>query len=70
MVHDALDHGAELLFEELVGVGATDLSAMVHQKKQLGVFREIDSPVDSPDYGCGEIMRDFEFAQPKISIDS
>lgn len=39
VVHDELEHGAELFYDELVGVAPERLKTMVQRKRDLAVFR-------------------------------
>jgi hypothetical protein len=55
VIYDELDHGAELLFEEKVGVSNEQIEKWVLPKEQLNVFRPSERP-DGPDYSSKEIM--------------
>ena len=55
VVHDDLEHGAELLYQENVGVPREQLEAWIHPKEQLSVFRPCE-PSAGPDYSAKDIM--------------
>jgi Domain of unknown function (DUF4288) len=57
LIHDELEHGGELMFEEEIGVLEEDLQAMITLKSDLSVFREFQprDPYD-PNYHSKEIM--------------
>jgi hypothetical protein len=48
VVHDDLEHGAELRYREDISVPEVDVAELVKAKEQLSVFREI-KPSDGPD---------------------
>lgn len=57
VIHDELEHGAELMFEEKIDVSDDAVQDMITAKSQLNVFRpdEVGDP-SRPDYACKEIM--------------
>jgi len=59
VIHDELEHGAELMFEEKIDVSEDVVQGIITTKSQLNVFRS-DEPGDSskPNYGCKEIMEE------------
>lgn len=59
MIHDKLEHGAELMFEEAIGISEDAVQNMITTKSLLNVFRS-DELRDSakPNYGCKEIMEE------------
>jgi len=59
VIHDELDDGAELLYEQKVGVPHHEIEKWVLPKEQLAVFRSI-APGDWPDYSSKETMDDVE----------
>ncbi|MGA8012373.1 MAG: DUF4288 domain-containing protein [Candidatus Acidiferrales bacterium] len=65
VIHDELDHGAELLYEEIVGPSEEEVKRWLVPKEQLGVFRLVETG-KSPDYSSKEIMEDVR----RISNDS
>jgi hypothetical protein len=55
VVHDELEDGAELLFEEHVGISTAAARSLVRPRSKLAVFRPIErSP--KPDYASGEVV--------------
>lgn len=42
VVYEALEHGAELLYEEKLGVKKEVINALVQPKEQLSVFKPMD----------------------------
>jgi Domain of unknown function (DUF4288) len=57
VVYDELEHGAEILYEELVGLPEEQVRALVRPKKDLGVFQPV-SPKTGPDYSSREIVEE------------
>jgi hypothetical protein len=57
VIHDELEHGGELRYEELIGLSTKDIESMLRQKKDLSVFRPI-TPTEGPDYSSREVLRD------------
>jgi hypothetical protein len=58
VVHDELEHGAELLYTESVGVPEATLREWARPKERLGVFAPIPPRrVDRPNYLSEEVMR-------------
>lgn len=59
VIHDELEDGAELMFEEKIGIPEERLQKMIYPKHKLNVFRPIQ-PRDSsqPNYGCQEIIEE------------
>lgn len=57
VIYEELEHGAELMFEEEVGMSEDELQKMLTPKSQLAVF-DSDQPIDPsrPDYSSKEIM--------------
>jgi hypothetical protein len=57
VIHDELEHGAELMYEEKIGVCEDKLQAMLTPKSELAIFRPWQ-PKDSsvPDYSSKEVM--------------
>jgi hypothetical protein len=55
VVHDRLEHGAELLFSENIGMSEADVVKLVVPKDRLAVFRPTQSS-DGPDYSSQEIV--------------
>lgn len=57
IVYEGLEDGAELLYEEKVGVSQESLEALIQPKNDLGIFRPIEKN-PGPDYGSEEIRRE------------
>jgi Domain of unknown function (DUF4288) len=55
VVHDELERGAELLYEEKVGLSKEDIEKLVLPQQQLSIFRRARLG-DRPDYSSKEIM--------------
>ncbi len=55
VVHDELDHGAELVYEERVGMTDEEIEKWILPREQLNVFRPTER-ASSPDYSSKEIM--------------
>jgi Domain of unknown function (DUF4288) len=55
VVHDELEHGAELQYEELVGLSADEVEGLIRRKEDLSVFRPI-TPTAGPDYSSREVL--------------
>ena len=56
VIHDQLEHGAELRFTRDVGLEPDEIELLVRRKEQLGVFSE-NPEEDLPDCVDGELMR-------------
>jgi hypothetical protein len=57
VVYDALEDGAELLYEEKVGLSQNELQALTKPMESLAVFRPVQEG-QGPDYGSEEIRRE------------
>jgi hypothetical protein len=55
VVYDRLEHGAELLYDEYVGLTATAARKLVTTRQDLAVFRPIE-PSSGPDYSSAEAL--------------
>jgi hypothetical protein len=55
VLHDPLEHGAELLFEETVGVPEQAIMDSIPSKGALSAFRSTE-PSTGPDYSSREIL--------------
>jgi Domain of unknown function (DUF4288) len=55
VVHDELEHGAELWWSEHVGISASEVQALIPPKQDLSVFAPIGKR-EGPDYSSREIM--------------
>ena len=54
VIHDELEHGAELLYEELIGLSEDQIEALVRPKEALGVFQPVCAR-GAPDYSSKEV---------------
>ena len=57
VVHDELEHGAELMYVRHLGLQPDEIQRLVRRKEELGVFAA-DSEEEFPDYADGELMRE------------
>lgn len=57
VIHDELEHGAEIIFSEDLSMDEAAIRKWVPAKEALGVFRPITRS-RGPDYSSGEVMND------------
>ena len=57
VIHDQLEHGAELTYQEYIGMDERKIQALVSTKNDLGVFAPIKTP-RGPNYAARDIMED------------
>jgi hypothetical protein len=57
VIYDELEHGAELSYQESVGVPEKEIEALLRRKEDLGVFQPI-TPTTGPDYSSREIVEE------------
>jgi hypothetical protein len=71
VIHDDLEHGAELTYEEEVAVPEAVIREWLREKSDLGVFAPIPDKDDIPNYMPGEIMKELEarLAAPDEAMD-
>jgi len=55
VIHDELEHGAELIYSEELGMSEHSIQKWITPKRELGVFRPI-TPSRAPDYRSSEVM--------------
>ena len=55
VVHDKLEHGAELRYFEDIGVSEGKISDLIKVREQLSVFHDIE-PSHGPDYASKEVV--------------
>jgi hypothetical protein len=55
VIYEELEDGAELRFEEVIGLPKDDVQALIRRKEDLSVFRPI-SPTKGPDYSSAEVL--------------
>ncbi len=59
VIHDELEHGAELMFEERINISEGAVQEMITTKSQLNLFRpDKQRDPSRPNYGCKEIMEE------------
>jgi catechol 2,3-dioxygenase-like lactoylglutathione lyase family enzyme len=62
-IYEPLEDGAELTFEERIGISDLDARRLVSRRDELAVFRAF-APTTSPDYAAGEVMADVDDVLP------
>lgn len=65
VIHDELEHGAEIGFSENIGVSEKKIKGWIPLKRRLGVFAPM-RPVEGPDYVSAEIMREIWERWPNL----
>lgn len=60
VVHDPLEDGAELFYEESVDVPEDRLSAMIAELVEMSIFAPIDPKADVPNYMPASVMEILE----------
>jgi uncharacterized protein DUF4288 len=68
VIHDQLEHGAELTYSEDIGMDEEALQRWVSSKEELGVFAPI-TPTAGPDYRSGEVVKELEAMQKDSPVD-
>lgn len=58
VVHDDLEHGAELLYERKTAVREAEIQKWVLSREQLPLFRASQPAPDYPDYGSKDILEE------------
>lgn len=59
VIHDELEHGAELMYEEKIGICEDKLQAMLTPKSELAIFRPWQPKEPSaPNYSSKEVMEE------------
>jgi Domain of unknown function (DUF4288) len=61
VIHDELEHGAELIYERKVGLTPEEVTALSTPREQLGVFAPI-TPLLTPNFMPLDIARELEDA--------
>jgi hypothetical protein len=64
VVYDRLEHGAELLYREYVGLTAAAARNLVTRRTKLSIFRPLERP-SGPDYSNAEVV---EAAQNLVHV--
>lgn len=57
VVHDELEHGAELSYEESLRVSEEEIQSLLRRKEDLAIFQPI-APTPGPDYSSGEVLEE------------
>src|SRR5438045_4530367 len=57
VIHDELEHGAELMYDEKIGLSNEEVQSRIVPKEQLSVFRPVQR-IDGPDYSSNDVMDD------------
>jgi len=57
VIHDELEHGAEITYQEEVGLSDSAIEKKVRPRDQLGVFRPLQRK-SAPDYSSKEILNE------------
>lgn len=65
VIHDDLEHGAELSFQEELGMEEAEIAEWVRPKEELGVFRRI-IPSKGPEFGAREILEEIDKEFPHL----
>jgi hypothetical protein len=65
VIHEELEHGAELSFTERVGMDEAAIQQWVSAKEHLGVFAPIQ-PSSGPDYGSKEVVETLRKRFPNV----
>jgi hypothetical protein len=55
VIYDHLEHGAELMYEEEIGLTEEEIARLIPPKETLSIFRPV-TPSKGPDYSCKEIL--------------
>jgi len=73
VIHDNLEHGAELIYSENLDFDESRIEKWVTQREELGIFRPI-TPSKGPDYSSRDIVekiyREFPNLRPDHSSQS
>ncbi len=56
VIHDELEHGAEISFSRDVAVGEKEIRSWIPPKRMLGVFAPVQ-PHGGPDYASAEVIQ-------------
>ena len=62
VIHEELEHGAEIIYTQRVGLTPQEISGLIVPREKLAVFAPRESHRDSgvPDYRSGDIVRELE----------
>jgi len=56
VIHDELEHGAEISFSRAVSVSEKEIKSWIPPKRRLGVFAPVE-PHGGPDYASAEVIQ-------------
>ncbi|MFZ0299920.1 MAG: DUF4288 domain-containing protein [Candidatus Sulfotelmatobacter sp.] len=65
VIHDDLDHGAEISFDRDVAVSEKVIKSWIRPKRKLGVFAPIQ-PSKGPDYASAEVIQEVYKRWPSL----
>ncbi len=65
VIHDELEHGAELSYREDIALDEPTIQKWVAAKEELGVFRPI-TPSTGPHYACAKIIEKMYTQFPRL----
>ena len=57
VIHDPLEHGAELTFQSNVGIAPDNLQKLLRSKEELQLFRP-NTRQDGPDVASGDVLQE------------
>lgn len=57
VIHEELEHGAELYYDESIGLAEDKIRALIRRKEELSVFQPI-TPTRGPDYSSREVLEE------------
>jgi hypothetical protein len=56
VIHEPLEHGAELLYEQEIAISDQDINARVRKKEELAVFRARTVDRELPDFTSKDVL--------------
>jgi hypothetical protein len=65
VIHDELDHGAEISFSRDVAVSEKEIKSRIPPKRKLGVFAPVQTH-GGPDYASAEVIREVYERWPSL----
>jgi Domain of unknown function (DUF4288) len=68
VIHDKLEHGAEIIYREDLVMNEQEIQGLVSAKKDLGVFAPIE-PSRGPNYAAEDIMQELYERFPHLKTD-
>jgi|SRR5437667_8771182 len=57
VIYEKLEHGAELVYEEMIGLSRREIETLIRQKEDLSIFRPI-TPTKGPDYSSADVLNE------------